>query len=268
MISLSKKLTPIADKFLINLKSRWFAEHHPVVDYNKFLPIADEWFKSTERNQLDGWDTFKYKDVIMGCTHYIESFIIQHGWDNFQILEDEYGYYGMMGKFGVPIDQLQENKPLIVSLPNWKYADLRPNLDYLFKICEQKNIDIHIDFAWITTAKDINLDLSHPCVKSFAMSMSKYNLHWNRIGLRWCKQRTVDSITIMNHYYGDVNSALTSCGAFMMKNIPRDYAWDTYESHYNRLCNENNLIQTKMIHVVKKQNDDTPYSIGPVLSNL
>jgi len=267
-IELYKKLVPINDNFLQNLKTEWFNNSHPVVSYSEFIPLADEWFKSTKINNLDGWNDFNCVDVILGCTHYIESFIIKHGWDGFQILPEEYGYYGMMGKFGNEPGKLENNKPLILSLPDYRYADIRPYWNDVLKECERKNIDIHIDFAWITTAKDINVDLNHPNIKSFAMSMSKYSLQWNRIGLRWSKQRSMDSITLMNHYYGDVNSALTSCGAFMARNIPRDYGWNMYESKYNTLCQEHDLIPTKMIHVVKLPNDNDSYSVGPILSNL
>lgn len=266
MIELSKKLTPITDAFFIQKKKEWFEGSHPVIEYAEFIPIADKWFKSSKLNRLDGWDLFPCVDVIMGCTHYIESLIIRHGWDGFQTLPEEYSYFTMMGKFGNEPGNLIPNIPLYISLPNWKYADLRPEWDDVLRECEQKNIDIHIDFAWITTAKNIYVDLSHPCIKSFAMSMSKYSLHWNRIGLRWAKQRTLDSVAIMNQYYGDVNSALTSCGAFMMENIPRDYAWDTYGDIKEKLCIEHNLINTKMIHVVKQHGSDVPWSIGPILS--
>ena len=265
-ISLSKKLIPINDSYLRRLKINWFEEKHKLVTYNEFIPIADSWFKSTKLNTLSGWNNFAYTDVIMGCTHFIEAIIIKYGWNGFQILPDEYGYYGMMGKYGNEPGNLEPNKPLILSLPNWKYADVRPDWEDVLKECEQKNIDIHIDFAWITTAKDTNLDLNHPNIKSFAMSMSKYSLHWNRIGLRWTKQRTMDSITIMNQYYGDVNSALTSCGAYMLNNIPRDYGWDIYKDQYYHLCSENNLIPTKMIHVIKNPVDNLPYSIAEEFS--
>lgn len=266
MIELSKKLVPINDSFLQDLKFKWFNESHSNSTYNDFIPIATEWFKSSKLNTLYGWENFQYVDVILGCTHFIESFIIKYGLDGFQILENEYSYYGMLGKHGVMIDQLEENVPLIVSLPNWHYADLVPNFEYLLDQCYKKNVDVHIDFAWITAARDINIDLNHPNIKSFAMSMSKYSLEWNRIGLRWTKQRTVDSITIMNHYHGDINSNLTSCGVFMIENIPRDYTWHTYGKQYYKLCQDNNFISTKLINVVKIPNEDRSYGVGHIFS--
>lgn len=265
---LSKRTTPIHDRYLYNLKTKWFEEKQKIVDYEKFIPVADEWFKSTKLNDLRGWNKFPCIDVIMGCTHYIENLIIKHGFDGLQILNEEYSYFGLHGKHGIDVDQLEENKPLYISLPNWKYCDVRPEWDNVLKTAEKKNIDIHIDFAWITTAKDINIDLDHPNIKSFAMSISKYALQWNRIGLRWSKQRTLDSITMYNRFYGDVNSSLTSCGAYMMDNIPRDYGWNTYGKLYAEVCNNLGVEKTKFIHVVKDIATKTPMGISNILVNI
>jgi hypothetical protein len=64
----------------------------------------------------------------------------------------------------------------------------------------------------------------------------------------------MDPITMLNHYQGDVNSALTSCGAFVMSQLPRDYAWETYRNKHFEICLEHKLTPTKMIHVAQ-QND-------------
>jgi hypothetical protein len=263
----TEKLIPIQDQCLLNLKQSWFNGSHPIVDCENFIPLADEWFKSTKRNSLLGWNQFACVDVVLGCTHFIESLVLKHGWDGIQILPQEYAYYGLMGKHGTAIGELAPNTPLIVSLPNWRYADLRPEWDDLLKECEQKNIDIHVDFAWITAATDINMDLNHPRIQSFAMSLSKYSMEWNRIGLRWSRQRTMDSVTIFNRFQHGVNSSLTSCGAFVMNNLSRDYAWDTYgEKHYD-ICHHLDLLPTKLIHVAELPDHSGVVGIGTLFND-
>ena len=263
---LTKKLLPINDLFLRRLKNDWFANSHPVVTNQQFIGPATEWFRSTKLNNLEGWNYFPCVDVIMGCTHYIEAFVLKYGWNGIQILPEEYGYYGMMGKHGTLPGELVPEMPLIVSLPNWKSAGIRSDWEDVLKECEAKKIDIHIDFAWITTAKNINIDLNHPQIKSFAMSMSKYAMQWNRIGLRWTKQRTMDSITIFNQYYGDVNSALTSCGAFMIDNIPRDYGWNTYRKVHHDICKQVGAHPTNLVHAIQMPGEDRPSGIGQMIS--
>lgn len=264
-LQLNEKLIPVVDSYMKELKENWYSKPQTIVKNVEFVPLADEWFKSTQINNLYGWDQFPCADIVMGCTHYIESIVIKYGWDGFQILPEDYAYYGLMGKFGIEAGNLKPNVPLLVSLPNWKYSDIRPEWDDVLKECEQKNIDIHIDFAWITTSKGIEIDLTHPNIKSFAMSMSKYNMQWNRIGLRWTKQRTMDSITIFNHYYGDVNNGIVSCGAYMLNNIPRDYIWNKYGEQYNQLCEKYTLIKTKLLHVAYIPGNDYPNGIGHLI---
>lgn len=263
---LTKKSFPIVDKYIKEVQLYWGSNGpRPKTDVAGYLPIGVEWFRSTKLNNLIGWDTFPCTDVIMGCTHYIESLILKFSWQGFQILKPEYSYYSLMGKHGVEPDALKENLPLIVSLPNYHYADIRPDWEDILRECEKKNIDIHIDMAWLVTAKNIELDLSHPCIKSFAMSMSKYNLQWNRVGIRWCRQRTMDSVTMLNHYYGEVNTTITSCGAFMAERIPRDYYWNTFATHHADICNQLDLIPTKIIHVAHEDYMQ-PIGIGRAIS--
>lgn len=265
-IKLNDRLIPIVDSYMISLKEKWYNESQKQTSQSNFIKLADDWFKSSCFIDLLGWSNFPCIDVIMGCTHFIESFVLRHGWDGFQILPNEYGYYGMMGKYGKEPGNLQPNLPLLISLPNWKFADMYPGLDKILNECTTKNIDVHIDFAWLTVARDIAFDLNHPAIKSFAMSLSKYGMQWNRIGLRWSKQRTMDSITIFNHYYGDVNNGIISCGAYMMNNLDRDYIWKKYSIKYDKLCQDYSLIPTKLAHVAMIEGNNKPKGIAHLIS--
>lgn len=244
------------DQFLKNVKTAWYesSQTHRTAEQNK--NILDEWFRSTKRNNLQGLNSMGCVDLTMGCTHYIESFIIgQHGLENFQILHDEYAYYNFLGKWGTDVGQLKHNLPLIITLPNYNWADLRPDWQDVLVECEQKQIDIHIDAAWLTLSKDIEIDLSHPCIKSIGLGISKYSLQWNRVGLRYSKQRKMDSITIFNKFYvHNTNDNLYDCASFCVENIPRDYMWDTYEKTNIELCERNNWKQTNLIHGVWENN--------------
>jgi hypothetical protein len=208
---LTATLIPLTDDYLRRIKTEWFEKSHPVVTNQQLIPQLNEWFQSTRVNDLQGWASLPCIDITMGNTHYIESFVTRHGWDGFQVLTDEYAYYSFNGKWGVEVGNLELNKPLIITLPHYKWAGVRPQWPDILRECEQKNIDIHIDMAWCTLSKNVAIDFAHPNIQSIGMSISKYSMQWNRIGLRYSKQRTMDSITMFNHYYQpDTNSALSS----------------------------------------------------------
>ena len=95
--------------------------------------------------------------------------------------------------------------------------------------------------------------------------MSKgLDLAWNRIGLRWSRQKTIDSITLLNHtqYY---NETLTACGYFLMNNLDKDYAWNTHGQAHKALAVKHSLEETNSIHVLRDK-DNNLFGIGKLLS--
>lgn len=263
---ITNKLYPIIDQRMEIMKEKWYHDPQSHCTYKDFIAKASRWFFDSKINELQGHDSLSCVDVTMGCTHYIESFIQRHGWNGFQILKNEYAYYTLMGKHGVEVEDLESNKPLIITMPHWQFCDIRPEWAELLTICEKRNIDIHIDMAWIITARDISIDLAHPCIKSIGMSMSKLNLQWSRIGLRFSRQKTMDSITIFNDYYQDTNTLLTSAGSYWLERFERDYLWNTHGQRHHDLCQQLDLIPTKIIHVAKDRDHQKSVGIGSMLS--
>tara|TARA_B110000858_G_C17667057_1_gene410079 strand:+ start:24 stop:848 length:825 start_codon:yes stop_codon:yes gene_type:complete len=261
---LDKTLIAVEDNHLQGLKGAWYNEPQKPTGHDEFINKATEWFSSTKINDLQGWDKFPCVDIIMGCTHFIESLASKNKW-NIQILEREYAYYSLMGKRPTKQGQLKPGVPLIVSLPNYYYGD-RPEWQSVLAECEQKNIDIHVDCAWITAARGFNFNFDHPNIKSFAMSMSKYNFSWNRVGIRWSRQRTMDSCTLISTQR-KYNELTISCGSYMMDNVPRDYGWKNYSGTVEKICQKLDLRPTMFFYVVKDK-DNNLYSIGKVLGKI
>jgi hypothetical protein len=261
---LTETLYPISDSYTKGLKEKWYSSNQENPNKQQFIDRADEWFKSTKLNLLSGWEAFPCKDIIIGCTNFIESICLKYSW-NIQILPGEYSYYSIMGLQPTNYGELKPNVPLLVSVPGWKYCDIDPHWDELLKECEQKNIDIHVDGCWFQSARGLEFNFDHPNIKSFAMSMSKgLDLTWNRIGLRWSRQRTMDSITLLNHT-NMYNENLTACGYFLMNNIEKDYAWKKYGQEHLNLANKFNMIPTNSIHVIRDK-DNKLFGIGKILS--
>jgi hypothetical protein len=261
---LTKILHPISDSFLKSLKIKWFEKNHENPDRKKFIGLAEDWFKSSKINSLYGFDAFPCKDIIIGCTNFIESICLKNAW-NIQILPFEYSYYSIMGIKSTNPGDLKKNVPLLVSIPSWKYCDVIPFWDDVLEECEEKNIDIHLDGCWFHSARRIEFDFDHPNIKSFGMSMSKgLDLTWNRIGLRWSRQKTIDSITLLNHN-NMYNENLTACGYFLMNNLDKDYAWNTHGKAHKELAEKYSMQETNSIHVLRDK-DNNLFGIGKILS--
>ena len=263
---LTKELYTIKDSNFENLRNNWFNSSQDQVSRKNYISTADEWFKSTKLNVLHGWNDFEYIDATLGNTNYIESFIGKYGIHGIQVLKNEYAIYSLMGLHGVDVSELEHGKPLLITIPDFWNGTVRPEWNSLLLECEKKQIDIHIDFAWLVMSKHIEIDLSHPCIKSFAMSLSKYGMQWNRVGLRWTKQRTMDSITIYNHYYEGMNTGIYSVGNYLCNTIERDHLWNTYADKNAEICRQIGAEQTKFIHAVKLPEDPGRlYGIAKIL---
>lgn len=262
--TVSDILFPIQDNYLTSLKSDFFSRPQKQVSPNAFKGLATDWFRSTKLNDLQGWDKFKDVDIILGCTHYIESTCLKYGWD-IQHLPNEYSYYRINGKQPTQIDDLRAGIPLIISLPTWQYCDIHPDWDKILLICEKKKIDIHIDGAWFQSARNIQMDFDHPNIKSFAMSIGKgIDVQWNRIGIRWSRQKTIDSITLMNEL-NQIHHTAIACGAYIMNNVEKDYAWNKYADANKRIADRNGLQQTNSCHVLK-DDDNQLWGIGQLVA--
>jgi hypothetical protein len=247
---LTQKLHHIADSKVQQVRYDWLhTQPKDDTDINALTQKAGEWFLSSRRNKVDGIDHFKKLDIIYGCTDYINSFLMKE--KTYQILEKDYSYYRLFGQQESKVGDLQSNVPIIVSLPNWHFGNSRPDWKEFLDECESKNISIHLDAAWFTATKDMSLDVGHPNIKTVAFSITKTGFQWNKFGIRFSKQKTIDSITVRNAN-GWINKNTTNCANFILDNISVDHAWDRHEQNYNVICDKLALEKTNFIHVAKK----------------
>lgn len=264
---LSTRFIPFVDSTINALEKQWYTDSIQPTTSENFIKKADAWFKSTKLNSLSGWEQFDNVDYTLGCAHFIDSTAAKYKW-NIQVLPLEYATYKLMGIQQTEIGNLLPEVPLFITIPNWQFGDLRPEWNSVLEECTQKNIPVHIDFAWFITAKNINLDLNYECIKSFGMSFSKYGMTWNRCGLRWSRQRTLDSITIENHYYNKSNTNILSASMYFMNHVPTDYLWNTYGNLNQEVCNTLNLTPTNIFHVAIDNQTGNKVGIGKILSDL
>jgi hypothetical protein len=181
---------------------------------------------------------------------------MRYGPNGIQVLEREYTYHARLNPTLEyrTIDNLIPYKPLIISQPFF-YGKTHIQMSEILDWCLTLNIPVHVDGAWITATKNIELDFSHMAIHSFAVSMSKgYGLSgWNRIGVRWTKEYAEDSVTIMNDFV-QIPAENVSVGLYFLKNVQPNYLWATHEEHYNKICQDFNLDRTDSIHLAMRGN--------------
>ena len=245
-----------------------FYQHNPV-----HTPDLDQQFKDTFVKWLDnhkyssftGLDAFKHKDIINGCTQFIDDLYQRCG--TLQTFENDYKYHWRLNNNIVyaTTDTLDPNKELLISMPFPFYGDVHPDMIEILDTAHEKNIPVHIDGAWISCIRDIEFNFDHPAIQTVGISLSKGGMGGNRIGLRFARKRPEGAVTIMNDF--NMNSqALVSMGIKFMEELGPEYFWTQYKNHYAKVCEDFDLQPTKAIHLASK--DGRPVGVRPLLRCL
>ena len=245
-----------------------FYQHNPV-----HTPDLDQQFKDTfvkwlgnhKYSSFTGLGAFKHKDIINGCTQFIDDLYQRCG--TLQTFENDYKYHWRLNNDIVysTTDTLDPNKELLISMPFPFYGDVHPNMIEILDTAHEKNIPVHIDGAWISCIRDIEFDFDHPAIQTVGISLSKGGMGGNRIGLRFARKRPQGAVTIMNDF--NMNSqALVSMGIKFMEELGPEYFWTQYKDHYEKECEDFDLQPTKAIHLASK--DGRPVGVRPLLRCL
>lgn len=232
--------------------------------YANFKSEVTDWILSSDLNTLTGLDSFTRIDIINGCTQFIDNLYIQ---GPVQVLEDDYRYHQRLNKAKFVNPGLLKNYvPLIIAMPFPQIGSPHRKMNDILDEAYEKFIPVHIDGAWITSCRNIDFNFNHAAIRSVGISLSKgLGLGWNRIGLRWTKEKCSDSISIMNDFNMN-NRALSMIGLHFVRNFKSDYLWKTHGERYKKVCEDFNLQETNSIHLALK--DGSPVGVSPLIRYL
>lgn len=232
--------------------------------YRDFKYETTRWIFESKLNDLQGFDTFNRVDIINGCTQFIDNIYMQ---GPVQTIRNDYRYHERLGlSYVKDVGGLIKDVPLIIAMPFPQIGAPHTSIAEILDEALTKNINVHIDGAWISCCRDIHFKFDHPAIKSVGISLSKgLGLGWNRIGLRWTRETNADSITIMNDFNMN-NRALAMIGLHFIRNFEPDYLWNTYNDYYNKVCKDFNLTPTKSIYLALK--NGRPVGVSPLIRYL
>lgn len=232
--------------------------------YDNFKRECEYWILSSNLNTLIGLDNFSRRDIIIGCTQFIDNLYMQ---GFVQVIQGDYRYHNRLGLAHIQeVGSLIPNIPLIIAMPFPQIGAPHRDMEEILMECKTKNIPVHIDGAWVTCCRDIDFNFNHESIMSVGISLSKgLGLGWNRIGIRWSRQQCSDSVTIMNDFNMN-NRALAMIGLHFLRNLDPDYLWNTHKEKYYKVCQDFNLVPTKSIYLALR--DGNPVGISPLIRYL
>lgn len=233
--------------------------------YSDFKTECHNFIFNSQLNTLTGIEHFPHIDIINGCTQYIDSIYMQ---GPVQTIVGDYRYHErLQNKLSNQIPgQLIENVPLIIAMPFPSLGKCHNNMKDILDEAYEKHIEVHVDGAWLSCCRDIVFDFNHSAIKSVGISLSKgLGLGWNRIGLRYTRQRPVNSVTIMNDFRMNIRVA-SKVGLHFLHSYDSDYLWNTHGDNYYKVCRDFNLTPTNSIYLALK--DNQPVGISPLIRYL
>jgi len=232
--------------------------------YDRFKSETEQWILSSKLNSIRGLESFERKDIIIGCTQFIDSTYMN---GPVQTILGDYRYHQRLGLSYVrEPGNLMPGIPLLIAMPFPSIGTPHEKMEEILNESLEKNIPVHIDGAWVTCCRSVDFNLNHPSVVSVAISLSKgLGLGWNRIGLRWIKKFKQDSITIMNDFNMN-NRALVMIGLHFIRTLPNDYLWNTHGDRYYKVCRDFNLTPTNSIHLALRAGE--PVGVSPLIRYL
>ena len=232
--------------------------------YVDFKNEMSTWVLGSKINSLLGLNTFDNIDIINGCTQFIDNRYMQ---GPVQVLRGDYRYHERLGLAYVKdVGSLIPDIPLIIAMPFPSIGAPHQDMEEILHECKIKNIEVHIDGAWISCCRDINFNFDNEVIRSVGISLSKgLGLGWNRVGLRWSRSSKADAISIMNDFNMNLK-AVTKIGLHFIRKFPIDYLWNTHETHYYKVCRDFNLTPTKSVYLALRHGE--PVGISPLVRYL
>ena len=209
-------------------------------------------------HKLNGLNLYKYACFTQGTTESFAHFYIRYRNKNrLRLARGEYFYHQMIKSMFYSMrfdwledDELKRGDVLLISVPFSDTCDIYPNLEELLCECDEKEIPVMLDLAYINIAKGIEIDLTHQCIEYVVSSLSKvFPVENYRIGIRLQKEMYEDPLYVINETnYNYINMCSVYLGLGMMKYFEPDYIYDKYKDDQLFFCKKLNLKPANCVY--------------------
>ena len=110
-------------------------------------------------------------------------------------------------------------------------------MENLLYNCYGMDIPVLLDCAYYGVCSNIDIDLTHPCIKEVTFSLSKtFYSAYLRIGMRLTREDDDDPLFVTNKM-GYVNRLSAQIGKILLDNFSPDYVYDKYQATQIEICN-------------------------------
>ena len=244
----------------------------------KYLQTYKQWMFSTHPD-IVGWEEYDQLCFTQGTTESFAQFYLRYrDSKRLRLAKGEYFYNQMMKglwykeKFAwLDEDTVRHNDVVLISVT---FSDTGAVPDYLEKLlqeCDEKNVPVMLDLAYVSLSVNQKIDLRHPCVEYIVSSLSKvFPVELYRIGIRMQRKKFEDQLYVINEKnYNYINILSAYVGTTLMQKYPADYIFNKYRDKQIAMCDKLSLEPSPCVYFgIDKQKKYQEYNRGTGTNRL
>lgn len=222
----------------------------------KFLDSYKQWAFSSHKN-IKGIDAYNKLCFTNGTTESFAQFFIRFRDKRLRLKKGEYFYSQMMKKLWysknsawLEEDEIRKGDVLLISVPFANTGDVPVELENILTKCDNLEVPVMLDFAYINLAVNFNLDVSHPCIEYIVTSLSKvFPVENHRIGIRMQRKIFEDQLYVINEdKYNYINLLSAYIGTNLITTFPPDYIYNKYKLQQMQMCQKYNVKPSPCVY--------------------
>ena len=220
-------------------------------DRKQFLHDYKEWIM--QDRVFSGLNEFKNIDFSAGTTETFGQFYLQHLDKRLRLFKGEYFYHWLMARNHFKHTEEIGTEPLavgdvvVMSCPFSNTGNLPEGFYEILKQCEDLNIPVMLDLAYISISNMKELDLSYKCIHTVTSSLSKvFPVENHRIGIRFTRDLYDDTLTAYNQN-DYVNLYSVNVGHKLIERFDNDWLYNKYKEKQAETCQQLKLEQSSCI---------------------
>lgn len=172
----------------------------------KYLDTYKQWMFATHPN-IKGWQDYNELCFTQGTTESFAQFYIRFRESKrLRLAKGEYFYNQMMkglwynGRFAwLDEDDIKPNDVVLISVPFSDTGAVPDYLEQLLTECDNNNVPVMLDLAYVSLSIDQEIDLTHRCIEYVVSSLSKvFPVELYRIGIRMQRTKFEDQLYVIN----------------------------------------------------------------------
>lgn len=222
-----------------------------------FLGTYKEWAFSTHP-KITGIGGYNELCFTNGTTESFAMFYLRYrDTKRLRLEKGEYFYSQMMSKLWysdrfawLDEDVIRPGDVLLLSVPFADTGHVPDGLENLLTECDEKEVPVMLDFAYLNLATGFQVDVTHPSIEYIVTSLSKvFPVEHLRIGMRMQRTMFTDQLYVINEdNYNYINLLSAYVGTRLMKTHNADFIYNKYKNKQEHLCKKFDLEASPCVY--------------------